>query len=216
MTIGQDSEMFFKIKVIFFDIGGVVVDADLQAYDRIGARLFGTEPELIRKAAAHLVPDLECGRMSSHNFWKLIETSLWSLGQGRPNQTTDLASLWENILSESIKVNQEVLLLARELSVKHRVGVLSNVIKDHAVALSRMKVYDGFDPLLVSCQVGLRKPDPAFYKLAAKEAGVWCRQCLFIDDLEENCRAAQAVGMKTLVFKGAASLRADLVRLKLL
>ena len=208
--------MLFKIKVIYFDIGGVVVDADLQAYDRIGARLFGTEPESIRKAAAHLVPDLECGRMSSHNFWKLIETSLWSLGLGKPNQGTDLAALWESILAESITINHEVLQLARELAVRHRVGVLSNVIKDHAVALSRLKVYQGFDPLMVSCQVGLRKPDLKFYKLAAKEAGVWCRQCLFIDDLEENCRAAHAVGMETHLFQEAAALPADLKRRKLI
>lgn len=208
--------MLFKTKVIYFDIGGVVVDADLQAYDRIGARLFNTEPESIRKAAAHLVPDLECGRMSSHNFWKLIETSLWSNGLGRPNRDTDLGALWESILAESITVNTEVLLLARELAVRHRVGVLSNVIKDHALALSRMKVYDGFDPLMVSCQVGLRKPDPMFYKLAAKEAGVWCRQCLFIDDLEENCKAARSVGMKTHLFTDAANLRADLKRRKLI
>jgi putative hydrolase of the HAD superfamily len=208
--------VFFKIKMIYFDIGGVVVDTDLQAYDRIGARLFGTEPESIRKAAAHLVPDLECGRMSSHNFWKLIETSLWSLGVGKPNRDTDLGALWDSILAENISINHEVLQLARELAVRHRVGVLSNVIKDHALALSKLKVYDGFDPLMVSCQVGLRKPDPQFYKLAAKEAGVWCRQCLFIDDLEENCRAARAVGMKTHLFKNAASLRADLKKLKLI
>jgi HAD superfamily hydrolase (TIGR01509 family) len=191
--------MIFKVKMIYFDIGGVVVDTDLQAYDRIGARLFGTEPENIRKAAAHLVPDLECGRMSSHNFWKLIETSLWSLGLGRPNSgsETDLIALWDTILAEKIVVNQEVLQLARELAVRHRVGVLSNVIKDHAVALNKLKVYEGFDPLMVSCQVGLRKPDPRFYKLAAKEAGVWCRQCLFIDDLEENCRAARTVCVMT-------------------
>lgn len=208
--------MIFKVKAILFDVGGVIVDADLQAYDRIGARLFGTEPENIRKAAAHLVPDLECGRISSHNFWKLIETSLWSLGLGKPNQQTDLGALWESILAESVTVNHEVLRIARELAVSYRVGVLSNVIKDHAMLLSRLRVYDGFDPLVVSCQVGLRKPDPKFYKLAAKEAGVWCRQCLFIDDLEENCQAARAVGMKTHLFQNVETLRADLRKRKLL
>lgn len=208
--------MFFKTKVIFFDIGGVVVDANLQDYEQIGAELFQTQPENIRKAAAHLVPDLECGRMSSHNFWKLIELSLMTHGAGRPNAKQDLKSIWSDLLTRSVKVNEEVLGIARALARQHRVGVLSNVIKDHALALHQRKIYDGFDPVIMSCRVGLRKPDPAIFRLASREAGVWLRQCLFIDDLEENCQAARALGMKTHLFRDAAGLRADLQRRKLL
>lgn len=192
------------------------MDANLQDYDRLGARLFGTEPENIRKAASHLVSDLECGRMSSHNFWKLIETSLWSLGQGRPNQKADLGALWSEILSESVVLNQDVMDIIDDLVGKHRIGVLSNVIKDHAILLAKLKVYDSFEPVVLSCREGLRKPDRKLYQLAAKQAGVWCRQCLFIDDLEENLKAAAAVGMKTHLFKDAPTLRADLKKRKLL
>lgn len=208
--------MFFKTKAIFFDIGGVVVDADLQAYAEVGAKLFQTDPENIRKAAAHLVPDFECGKMSSRNFWKLIETSLQLLGIGKPADAPEHGEIWSELLGKSIKINIEVLKLAEQLRERYIVGVLSNAIKDHVLLLQDLKVYQGFDPVIVSCQAGMRKPDRAIYKLAAKKAGVWMRQCYFIDDLEENIEAAKAAGMKTHLFKDAASLKTDLYQRKIL
>ncbi len=208
--------MFFKTKAIFFDIGGVVVDADLQAYAEIGAEMFQTDPDNIRKAAAHLVPDFECGKMSSHNFWKLIETSLYTLGIGKPADSPDLDAIWNDLLGRNIKINFDVLKLAEQLRERYIVGVLSNAIKDHVMLLQELKVYQGFDPVIVSCQAGMRKPDRAIYKLAAKKAGVWMRQCYFIDDLVENVEAAQAAGMKAHLFKDAATLRTDLFQKKIL
>lgn len=208
--------MFFKTKAVFFDIGGVVVNANLQAYAEIGAELFQTDPENIRKAAAHLVPDFECGKMSSNNFWKLIETSLHLQGIGKPSDSPNWDNIWNDLLGESIKVDMEVLKLAEQLRERYIVGVLSNAIKDHVLLLQKLKVYQGFDPVVVSCQAGMRKPDKAIYKLAAKKAGVWVRQCFFIDDLEENIEAAKAAGMKTHLFTDAAKLRTDLFQKKLL
>lgn len=210
------SHMFFRTKAIFFDIGGVVVDADLHSYAEIGAKIYQTKPENIQKAATHLVPDLERGKMSSHNFWKLIETSLWSLGIGKPSDFPDLDSIWNDILGANVKVNFEVLEIAQKLRERYTIGVLSNAIKDHVLHLNDLKIYDGFDPVIVSCQVGMRKPEPAIYKLAAKKAGVWTRQCFFIDDLEENCVAAKKVGMKAHRFTTASNLEADLRKQKLL
>lgn len=208
--------MFFKTKVVFFDIGGVVVDANMQEYAQIGAEMFQTDPEHIREAAAKLVPDFECGRMNSHNFWKLIETSLWSLGIGSASESQDLDAIWHDILGRNIKVNFDVLELAEQLSERYRIGVLSNAIRDHVKLLTKLRIYDGFDPVIVSCQEGVRKPDKAIYKLAAKRAGVWTRQCFFIDDLEENVRAARSAGMKAHLFTDAASLRTALFQNKLL
>lgn len=208
--------MFFKTKAIFFDIGGVVVDANLQSYADMGAKMFQTDPENIRKAASHLVPDFECGRMSSHNFWKLIETSLWSLGVGKPDKDSDLDAVWRDLLKESIEVNFEVVKIAEELREKYTVGVLSNAIKDHVTLMNDLKVYQGFDPVVVSCLEGMRKPDRPIYKLAAKKAGVWARQCYFIDDMPENIEAAKKAGMKTHLFKDAPTLRRALKDAKLL
>jgi len=68
----------------------------------------------------------------------------------------------------------------------------------------------------VSCDTGLRKPDPEAFRLAARTLGVEPRACLFLDDREENCAAARALGMETLRFTSAEVLAAELARRGLL
>jgi len=49
--------------------------------------------------------------------------------------------------------------------------------------------------VVISGEVGLRKPDPAIYALAAERLGLSAEEIVFVDDLGPNVRAAVAVGM---------------------
>ena len=62
----------------------------------------------------------------------------------------------------------------------------------------------------VSCDTGLRKPDPGAYLHAASTLGLAPELCLFVDDQERNVHAASALGMQALTFEGAAELRREL------
>lgn len=63
----------------------------------------------------------------------------------------------------------------------------------------------------VSCQTGVRKPDPEAYLGPARTLGVEPAACLFVDDRQKNVDAAKAVGMDGVVFEHAAQLEAALV-----
>jgi epoxide hydrolase-like predicted phosphatase len=52
-----------------------------------------------------------------------------------------------------------------------------------------------FDAVVISGEVGLRKPDPEIYALAARDVGVPPEQCVFVDDIAANVRGAVAAGM---------------------
>ena len=52
-----------------------------------------------------------------------------------------------------------------------------------------------FDAVVISGEVGIRKPDPEIYALAAREVGVPPEQCVFVDDIAANVRGAVAAGM---------------------
>lgn len=52
-----------------------------------------------------------------------------------------------------------------------------------------------FDGVVISGEVGIRKPDPEIYALAAREVGVPPEQCVFVDDIAANVRGAVAAGM---------------------
>jgi len=67
------------------------------------------------------------------------------------------------------------------------------------------------EDVLVSGEVGLVKPDPAVFVLAARRFGLDPARTLFVDDSAENVAAAREVGYDAVVFTGADDLRAALV-----
>ena len=76
---------------------------------------------------------------------------------------------------------------------------------DEKLGLSRWVKFS-----FVSCETRVRKPDPEAYLGAARALGRDPASCIFIDDREKNCHAAEAVGMPSIVFRDATSLRAEL------
>ena len=70
-----------------------------------------------------------------------------------------------------------------------------------------------FDAVVISDQVGLRKPDPQIFRLTAGKLGLPPSDCLFVDDTEHNLPGARALGMGTLFFTGASGEIAEIERL---
>jgi epoxide hydrolase-like predicted phosphatase len=61
------------------------------------------------------------------------------------------------------------------------------------------ETWDGmFDDIVISGEVGLRKPEPEIFHLAADRIGLRPEECVFIDDLELNVDGARAVGMTAI------------------
>jgi len=60
-----------------------------------------------------------------------------------------------------------------------------------------------FDGVVISGEVGLYKPQPEIFKLGAEQVGLAPAQCVFVDDLVENCEGAEAVGMTAVLHRGA-------------
>jgi len=61
-----------------------------------------------------------------------------------------------------------------------------------------------FDAWVISSEVGLRKPDPAIYALAAERVGVEPAACVYVDDLPGNLKPARELGMATVLHRGDA------------
>jgi putative hydrolase of the HAD superfamily len=70
-----------------------------------------------------------------------------------------------------------------------------------------------FDVVVISGQVGLRKPEPPIYELTAAKLGLRPEDCVFVDDTPANLVTARQLGMATVHFAGAASDFAEIERL---
>jgi len=70
-----------------------------------------------------------------------------------------------------------------------------------------------FDAVVISGEEGLHKPEPEIYRLAAERVGLPPADCVFLDDLKENCAGAEAVGMTAVLHRGSDSSLLELERL---
>jgi len=81
-----------------------------------------------------------------------------------------------------------------------------------AAARARYVFLEWFDGALVSGEVGLAKPDPAFFDLLVRRFGLRPPATLYIEDNRTNLAAAAARGFRTHAFVTPAALEAELRR----
>ncbi len=147
------------------------------------------------------------GRLTGLGFWrKLVKDAELRL----PDSDIEELNRWDARMWTTV----DPAMLAWQQQIKRRgllTAVLSNIGDSVHESLEREFAWlSGFDALVWSYQLRVAKPDPAIYQHVLKQLGTEPRETLFIDDKQVNAEAAQAVGMKALVFTNVTALRADL------
>lgn len=69
---------------------------------------------------------------------------------------------------------------------------------------------DIFDVVVISGEVGIRKPEPAIFRLTCERLGVPARECVFVDDMAANVAAAEELGMAGVIHQDYAATAATL------
>ena len=99
------------------------------------------------------------------------------------------------------EVMTEALRSARAQGV--RTGLISNSMG--AGRYDRSTFPELFDGVVISGDVGMHKPQPEIFRLGCERVGLPPEECVFVDDLRENCTGAEAVGMTAILHRGAES-----------
>jgi epoxide hydrolase-like predicted phosphatase len=149
---------------------------------------------------------LETGGLSVAQFEVLLAAEL---------HTTDgRAVVAEGILGRlfaGMQPDPAMFALAEELRAAGlKVGLLSN---SWAYTYPRARIDALLDPIVISGEVGLRKPHAAIYELALHRLGLPADRVLFIDDAEPNVLGARAMGLHALVHVDHPTTRAALIDL---
>lgn len=95
--------------------------------------------------------------------------------------------------------------IEQKLAGKFRLAVLSNMSSVPAETMLGEHV-GLFDRVFISGDLGVAKPDQRAFLLAAQRLGEFPESCVMIDDSELNCLAAEAVGMKAILYTGLDDL----------
>jgi putative hydrolase of the HAD superfamily len=72
---------------------------------------------------------------------------------------------------------------------------------------------DLFDDVVISAEVGMRKPEERIFRLATDRLGLSPQECVFVDDVEGNILAARALGFAAVHHQTPAGTRAELLEL---
>jgi HAD superfamily hydrolase (TIGR01509 family) len=106
--------------------------------------------------------------------------------------------------------NQALLTFSQSLRPKYKVGLLSNIsagTMDQFFSLDERRTY--FDAVVLSSDVGLVKPDPAIFVLAANRLGCAPNECIMIDNSPINCSGAIQAGMQAVVYATTPQVQND-------
>lgn len=104
----------------------------------------------------------------------------------------------ESILTDNPPDEELFDYIAKELKPKYKIAILSNAGADRTVELFGEERAELFDEVVLSFQIGAVKPDAHAYETTASRLGVAADECIFIDDQERYCVAAEQIGMKAV------------------
>ena len=110
-------------------------------------------------------------------------------------------------------VPNEALFRYIEAHKHYKIGLLSNIQKDHLPKLFSPEQLGLFDQLVLSFEIGAVKPDPRAYEIAAQRLETPLKQCLFVDDQPRYVAAAEALGMKGIIYQNFAQFEAEAQKL---
>lgn len=196
------------IETIIFDFGGVIVNhTDPTTFEYVSKR-FNIEYEAVASTINELLVEYHKGKISDKEFWIRFSKKV---GKDLPS---DYEKFWkETYISEVRRTPGVEEIITRLRKDGYKLGILSNTIPPHVKHNRKMQYYDGFDVVILSCEVGMQKPDQEIYELTTKKLGTDPQNCVFIDNLQENLEPARDIGMKTILFESAQQLKEDLIKL---
>jgi len=154
--------------------------------------------------------DYDCG-MPARDYWA---HAALALGLAAPDDA-QLAALVACDVASWTEYREEMWALVREFRARGgRTAFLSNGVPEIMARIREdQPLEEMFDAVIVSCEVGLAKPDPAIYHLTLERMGATPAEALFVDDRVVNTSAAEGIGIRTLTF--TRGMRAEDVRVAL-
>ena len=198
-----------NIKAIIFDMGGVIVDLDIEDCKRAFKEYLGYYKidELIDPCHQKgIYGDLEEGKISGDDFRRIV---LQDSDPGALAENVDKA-MW-HILTGISPYKVEML---KRLSESYDLYLLSN---NNPVCLPRAKaIFEGagiplekiFRRCFYSFEMKALKPSETFYKAVVREIGIPAEQMFFIDDSQKNVDGAIAAGLPAVYYEPGTDLEA--------
>lgn len=177
------------IKAVIFDIGGVLLTLGEWTYRKEVAQLLGHED--LPETYAEQMPALQRG--------EIVEQELFEAIAGRPVNMAD----FDDSFRRYFKPVASMLAFAAELRAQGiQTAILSNTQDSHVRIMRGMNFLGGFEPIIMSCEAGVRKPEERAFHHVLNLLSLPPEAVAYIDDLLPFVEAGRSVGLKAVQHTG--------------
>ncbi|GAB2503295.1 Alpha-D-glucose-1-phosphate phosphatase YihX [Corynebacterium atrinae] len=186
---------------LLFDLFGVLLKERTDAGRRRVERAIGAD-ENMWPIYDELRPAYNVGDVSDERFWRQLQIRA---GLETIDIAEAIAADWESTSA----ADPEMVALVKELfDARVRLGILTNIPAGLAKQVRAEHTWiDSFDAVTLSCDIGVAKPDPRAFAVAAAALNVAPKEVLYFDADPINVAAANESGLKALLFTGTESVR---------
>lgn len=177
------------IRCIVFDFMGVIFEDADDTRDLLVPYIQQRNDAITQEQIVDLYIQTSLGHMLSADLWQEC-----GLGNYYP-------AVEKDYLDSCLRLDPDFIATAEQLSQNYSLAVLSNDVAEWNQYLrTKYDMYRLFDAIVISGEVGYRKPDAAIYQILLNRAMCTAESCLFIDDSAKNLKAASEQGIKTCLF----------------
>ena len=206
-------------KFVWFDFGGVLSPPLSELFDSYATRT-GIPSDVLQQAMKSIGTEYSLPTLAPIEL-ALLDERTWVakqhdfINREHPDVDTALAEpefgrQWFSGHSPNSDMRQFAVDLVEEGT---RIGILSNNVVEWEPYWRAMVDLDEVATVIIdSCRVGVRKPDPEIFAIAADAANIAAEDCVLIDDLPENCAAARKAGWTAVQYITAEQAIADVRR----
>lgn len=193
-----------QIKVIIFDFGSVIAKTDKEQVSKFVSESLHLSQEETEAAFNQLKQHASEGK-DDHGFWIAYAK----------NRGIKLPYQWLNLLDEkklqALKEIPGMIDLVKDLQKQgYQTALLSNSRESQTAIKSKLGLYDLFNPVQFSYEIGIKKPDPKAYQIFLNKLKVPPESVLFIDNRQVNIDGAKQLGIDGIVFTDRDQLIVDL------
>jgi len=196
------------IKTIIFDYGNVIGNNPSPFIFESIHYEFGVEYNTIKEVVAKLIPKSQIDLISENDFWNEVSRSLGICDSEK------LKRVWMEAYIRNAKIDKEMISLIRELKNRgYKICLLSNIANIYRDSSLKKEIEKEIPTTFYSYNLKTRRPEKRIYELLIEKLGVEPKECVFIDDEEENLTVPEEIGMETILFKSSEDLRSELLKI---
>lgn len=186
-----------SIRAVFFDLGGVILRTEYQAPRQHLAEEFGMDYEDIDKIVFGGGPNGSAARAS---IGEITEEEHWlNVMKVLKRPANEYERIRDEFFAGDV-IDLNIVNFLRSIKSKHKVGLISNAWSGLRAYIEREKFDDAFHHMIISAEVGAMKPSAKIYEFALEQVQVKANEAVFVDDVLENIKACEKLGMQGIHF----------------